>query len=410
VKRIVVKFGGTSVGNLKRVRKNARAVYREFRKGHQIAVVVSAMGHTTDALIRSAEALMKEAGAKEMDFIMALGERMSASVFSAALKELGAEAKAIDPREEEWPIITDGAHGMANVDLRETTRRVRKYILPMLEKRIIPVICGFLGRTRDGEITTLGRGGSDITGVLIGKCLAADEVVVVTDVDGVMTADPNVVADARVLKKITVEEMRDLARFGAKVMHPRAMSYKDPRVDAKVINFRPGDLSIGGTTIVGPEEEEFVGVRLYEKPLAMLTVVGEEMQTTPGILVKAAAPLSRAKINIFGVSIGPRSFSLYVMEDDVPRAARLVHRVVVGHKLMKSVTAQKGLAMIIAESEKFIYTPGIIAKLTAPLDKAKINIVEILSSRASISFFVNWGDRNRALKLFRTAMREIVRG
>jgi aspartate kinase len=410
MKSLVVKFGGTSVGNLERVRRNANAVYREYKKGHRIVVVVSAMGYTTDALIKCAKTLGKDVDAGDLDFIMALGERTSASVFAAALRKLGARAKAIDPRDEEWPVITDSTHGIANVDLKETTKRVQKHILPLMKKRVIPVICGFLGRDRKGRVTTLGRGGSDITGFLIGKCLGADEVVIVTDVDGVMTANPRVVADAEMLREISVEEMRDLARFGAQVMHPRAMNYKDPRIKARVINFKPADLSIGGTTIIGPLEDEFVGVRLYEKPLAMLTVVGEEMQTTPGILVKTAAPLSRAGINIFGVSIGPRSFSLYVAEEDIHNAANLVHRVVVKHRLMKSVTTQAGLAMIIAESEKFIYTPGIIAKLTAPLGKAGLNIIEILSSRASISFFVAWEDRKRALKLFRQAMGNILGG
>jgi aspartate kinase len=201
--------------------------------------------------------------------------------------------------------------------------------------------------------------------------------------------------------------MRDLARFGAQVMHPRAMAYKHPKIVGKVINFRKWDLRAPGTIIVGPKEKESEGVWLYPEPLAMLTVVGEEMQTTPGVLVKASTPVSKAKINIFGVSIGPRSFSLYVREKDAERAARLVHRVIVKSKLMKSVTIQKKLAMITAESERFIYTPGVIAKLTTPVGRAGINIVEILSSRASISFFVDWEVRERALKLFKDAMRKI---
>ena len=296
---------------------------------------------------------------------------------------------------------------MANIDFAETKRRTQKYILPLLKQRVVPVICGFLGRDRDGNITTIGRGGSDITGFLMGKCLSADEVVIVTDVEGVMRADPNKVYGAKVLKTITVEEMRDLARFGAQVMHPRAMSYKDPNIRARVIHFRHGNLSVGGTTIVGPRESEFVGVRLYDKPLAMLTIVGEEMQTTPGILAKTAAPLSKAAINIFGVSIGPRSFSLYVAEDDTKKALQILHGIVVGNKSMKSVTSEGRLAMIIAESERFIYTPGVIARLTEPLARAKINIIEILSSRTSISFFVSWDERERALKLFRQAMKEM---
>lgn len=407
MKRVVVKFGGTSISNWDRVRLGARAVYEEYRKGAQVAVVVSAMGHTTDALIKAAKASKREVSKKELDFIMALGERASVRVFAAALRELGADTRFIDPAQEDWPVITDSNFGMANIDLAETKRRVQKFILPLMKRRIIPVVCGFLGRDREGNITTIGRGGSDITGLLMGKCLGADEVIIVTDVKGVMTADPNKVPGAGVLKTITVEEMRDLARFGAQVMHPRAMSYKDPNIRARVIHFRHGNLSVGGTTIVGPSEGEFVGVRLYEKPLAMLTVVGERMQTAPGILVKTAAPLSKAGVNIFGVSIGPRSFSLYVADEETRRALKLLHKTVIGHKLMKSVTSEGSLAMIIAESERFIYTPGVIARLTEPLAKAKINITEILSSRTSISFFVNWDDRKDALKLFRQGMKEI---
>jgi aspartate kinase len=402
-----VKFGGTSVGNLDRVRLGARAVYGEYKKGTQIAVVVSAMGHTTDSLIKAAKASGREVSKKELDFIMALGERTSVRVFAAALRELGAEAKFIDPSQEDWPVMTDSNFGMANIDFTETKRRTQKYILPLLKRRVIPVICGFLGRDREGNITTIGRGGSDITGFLMGKSLGADEVIIVTDVEGVMTADPNRISRAKILETIMVEEMRDLARFGAQVMHPRAMSYKDPNIRARVIHFRHGNLSVGGTTLVGPKESEFVGVRLYGKPLAMLTVVGEEMQTTPGILAKTAAPLSKAGINIFGVSIGPRSFSLYVAEEDTKKVLQILHGIVVGNKSMKSVTSEGSLAMIIAESERFIYTPGVIARLTEPLAKAGINIIEILSSRTSISFFVNWDERERALKLFRQTMKEM---
>jgi len=148
------------------------------------------------------------------------------------------------------------------------------------------------------------------------------------------------------------------------------------------------------------------GVRLYEKPLAMLTVVGESMQTTPGILAKFSVPLSKAGINIFAVSIGPRSFSIYLSEEDAKRALTILHRVVVGSKL-KAITGEGNIAMIVTESERFIYAPGVIAKLTEPLAQAKINIIEIISSRASISFFVNWEDREQALRLFKKAMREL---
>lgn len=408
MRRIVVKFGGTSVGDGERIRLGAKSVYREYLKGTQIAVVVSAMGHMTDELIKVAKMSTKaKLDQKDLDDIMAMGERTSARIFAAALRSLGAEARYIEPSHKEWPVVTDSNFGMANIDLEETRRRTQRFILPLIKNRVIPVICGFLGIDKDGNVTTIGRGGSDITGFLMGKCLNADEVVIVTDVDGVMTADPASVPNARLLKSIRVEEMRDLARFGAQVMHPRAMAYKDQRIDAKVIHFKHGNLSVGGTKIIGPSGGEFVGVRLYEKPLAMLTIVGEEMQTTPGVLVKASTPLSRSGINIFGVSIGPRSFSVYVAEEDAKKALPLLHKTLIGNKLMKSVTSENNLAMIIAESERFIYTPGVIAKLTEPLDKAKINIIEILSSRTSISFFVKWENRGQALKLIKKAMKKI---
>ncbi|KUO39245.1 MAG: hypothetical protein AVW05_00990 [Hadesarchaea archaeon DG-33] len=406
--RIVVKFGGTSIVNGERIRLGAKAVYREYKKGTEVAVVVSAMGHTTDELIKAAKA-GTDGGvdARELDDIMAMGEQTSARVFAAALRSLGADARYIDPKQREWPVVTDSNFGSANVNLVETRMRVQKFILPLVKKRVIPVMCGFLGKDKQGNITTIGRGGSDITGFLVGECLDANEVIIVTDAEGVMTADPNKIKRAQLIKRISVEEMRDLARFGAQVMHPRAMSYKNPHINAKVIHFRYGNLSVRGTTIVGPKEVESVSVRAYEKPLAMLTIVGKEMQTTPGILVKSATPLTRAGINIFGISIGPRSFSIYVMEEDSSRALELLHKSIILNRKMKSVTSENNIALLIAESERFIYTPGAITKLSEPLARARINVIEIFSSRASISFFVNWDDRKKALRLLKQSMKEV---
>ncbi len=407
MRRVVVKFGGTSVGNADRIALGARSVFNEHRRGTQMAVVVSAMGQYTDDLIKAAKGSTGgKLTQKELDDIMAMGERTSARIFSAALRSLGAKSVAVDPASPEWPVVTDSNHGAANIDLAETKCRVEKFITPMFKEGVIPVICGFLGRDAAGNVTTIGRGGSDITGFLMGRCLGADEVVIVTDVEGVMTADPNKVPGARLLPSITVEEMTDLARFGAQVMHPRAMAYKDPGISAKVIHFRHGNLRVRGTRITGPGKDEKMGVRMHQRPLAMLTLVGESMQTTPGILSKVSVPLSKAGINIFGVSIGPRSFSIYLSEKDSKQATTLLHRVVIGSKL-KSVTSEGGLALIIAESERFIYAPGVIARLTEPLAEAKINIVEILSSRTSISFFVKWEDREAALRLFQKAMKDI---
>jgi aspartate kinase len=407
MRRIVAKFGGKSIGDRERVRLAARSVRRECRKGAQVAVVVSAMGHTTDELIRAA---LKSTGGRisrrELDNIMSLGERFSVRVFASALCSLGADAKYIDLTCPEWPVVTDSNFGNARVNLAETRRRVRKFILPMLKRGTIPVICGFLGKDRRGNITTLGRGGSDITAFLMASCLGAREVILVKDVEGVMSGDPSQTRAPRLLPEITVGEMRDLARYGARVLHPRAVDYKNPGIDAKVIHFRHGSLSARGTRIVGPGGGR-TGVRLYKNQLAMLTIVGSRMQLVPGILAKTTTPLGRAGINIFGVSIGPQSFSTYVHRKDAARAIRVLHEVVKRHKLMKSVTSEEDIAMVIAESERFIETPGIIARLTRPLARKGINIVEIFSSRASITFFVRWADSRRALKILRQTMKEV---
>lgn len=407
MKKIVVKFGGATIADGDRVRWAARSVVNELKKGTRIAVVTSAMGDVTDKLIDAAKVSTKgQITAEEMDEIMAMGERTAVLVFSAALRSYGVNARHIDPSCEEWPIITDNNFGRAKVDLAETCPKVQKYISPLVEQGVTPVICGFLGRDTKGRTTTLGRGGSDITAFVIASCLGANEVVIVKDVEGVMSADPSMIKNPRLIDQIGAGEIRDLAKYGARVLHPAALNYKNPMINAKIIHFRHGNLSAKGTVIIGPKGER-TGVRLYKKPLAMLTVVGEEMQATPGILAKTSQPLSEAKVNIFGVSIGPRSFSLYVTEEQSQRALELLHGVITKHKLMKSVTKEGNIAMLIAESEHFIETPGIVAKLAEPLARGHINIVEVFSSRASITFFINWADSSRALRLLRQVMERI---
>ncbi|MEM2282879.1 MAG: aspartate kinase [Candidatus Hadarchaeales archaeon] len=403
---LIVKFGGAVLADGKKILRAARCVKKEIEKGKKVVVVVSAMGDTTDQLISlSREATDGKITAAELDAIMGMGEVISARLFSAALRSLGLKSTAITPENQEWPIITDSTPGNAGVNLQETRKRVKRFLEPMLERGEIPVVCGFLGKDASGRLTTLGRGGSDITAFVLSQCLKA-ETIIVTNVDGIMSADPSSVKGAKLLPTITVEELRDLARFGMGKMHPRALNFKDPALRARIINIRHSDLSAKGTEIVGPTQAS-ASVRLHENPLTMVTVVGENMQTTPGILYKAASPLSRRGINIFGVSIGPRSFSIYVDEKQGEEAQRALHQVVLREKHMKSVTKTGRLALIVCESEKFIDTPGMIAKLTQPLAEKGINIVEMMTSRASISFLLDWEDRKRGVEILKKVMREI---
>lgn len=411
MRRLVVKFGGTSLEDGNLVRKAAKSIKKEIEKGDtEIAVVVSAMGGTTDILIDSAkEGTKGEISERELDSIMAMGEKISAKAFAATLQSLGVNSKPITTEDPEWPIITDEKAGNATPDLTETDRLIKENIRPLLEEGTVPVICGFIGKDKEGNVTTIGRGGSDITAFLVGKCLEASDVILVTDAEGIMSADPRNIENSQLLERVTAEELCDLARYGAQIVQHNALRYKDPHINAKVIHFRHGNLSAEGTTIEGalPESDK-VNAELYPEPLAMITTVGEKMQTTPGVLVNALDPLSKAGINIFGVSIGPRSFSTYVTEEQSQEALSIIHESVEESDVMKSTTSEGGVAMILTESEKFIDTPGIIAKLSEPLAKNGVNVLEIYSSQASISFFVNWKDREKAFELLKGSIKEVI--
>lgn len=411
MRRIVAKFGGTSLENGERVRKAAKSVKKELEKDNtQIAVVVSAMGGTTDILVDAAEEGTRgEVTSEELDSIMSMGEKISAKIFASTLRSIGVDAKPITPEDPEWPIITDSKAGEATPDYEPTCDLFEKNIEPLLEEGTVPVICGFIGKDENGSITTLGRGGSDITAFLVGNCLDATDVVLVTDADGVLSADPRKVGKTEILDEINAEELCDLARYGAKIVHHNALRYKDPDTNAKVIHFRHGNLSAEGTTITGSlPDADNVNAELFPEPLSMITVVGEEMQTTSGILVNVLTPLGNSDINIFGISIGPRSFSVYITQEQSEDALEIVHEAVGDSGIMKSAASEREIAMIVTESERFIETPGIIAELSDPLAEEGINVIEIYSSQASISFFVNWEDREEAFDLLKGRLKEVT--
>ena len=411
MRRIVAKFGGTSLADGDLVRKAAKSIKKELDKGDtQIAVVVSAMGGTTDTLIEAAkEGTKGEISQQDLDSIMAMGEKISAKVFASTLRSLGVKAQPVTTEDPEWPIITDTISGDATPDLEKTDERTKSNIIPLMEDGIVPVISGFIGRDENGTVTTLGRGGSDITAFLIGNCVGATDVILVTDAEGVMTADPQKIPDAKIIERVNAEELCDLARYGSRIVKHNALQYKAPEINAKVIHFRHGNLSAEGTIIEDslPEPDK-ANAELYPEPLAMLTVVGEGMQNTPGVLVDAVEPLSEAGINIFGVSIGPRSFSVYVTKEASEQGLNILHEAIMNGNVMKSTTSEGGIAMIVTESEKFIDTPGIISKLSDPLAEAGINVTEIYSSQASISFFVDWEEREKALELLKGSIREVT--
>lgn len=404
---IVAKFGGTSIGNGERIRKAAQSVVNEYMKGNKVVVVVSAINKTTDEFIKVVEdAMGKSITDKQLAEVLSMGEMTSVRVFSATVESLGVKSEYVDPYKDTWPIITDDNLLSAKVDFKATEEKSSE-LKRMVDQGIIPIVCGFLGKDESGLITTLGRGGSDITAFLLGHCLKADEVIIVTDVGGVMSTDPNKLQNAKKLDKISVEEMRDLATHGAQVLHPHALKYKDPKIDAKIIGYDHGDLSAHGTEIIGPStnSELIKSATLNSEPISVIAVVGEEILTKTGILAKITDTLALNDINIFGISTGQNSITVFVNKSESDHAHEVLHEVVVETDDLSSLSLGREIAMITVSSQDFIDTPGVITQITEPLQKNKINIIEISSSQTSVVIFVDWNDGRKAYELVKGVLK-----
>lgn len=403
---VVAKFGGTSLGNGERIKKAAESVVKEYMKGKKVVVVVSAINKTTDNILKIVDdAIGKAITEKQLADIVTMGEKLSIRLFSSTIESLGVKSEYIDPNKDNWPIITDNNYLNAKVNFKETEKK-SKELLKLLDQGIIPVVCGFLGKDDEGAVTTLGRGGSDITAFLLGHCLKAEEVIIVTDVGGVMSTDPHKLQTAKKLDKISVEEMRDLATHGAQVLHPHALRYKDPDISAKIIGFESGNLSAAGTEIIGPAENQMLKTSaLSARPISVIAVVGEELLTKKGVLSELTDTLTANDINIYGISTGQNSITLFIDKDVADKAHEVLHEVVVRNENLSSISLGMEIAMITATGQDFIDTPGIITKITEPLHKNKINIVEISSSQTSVVIFVDWADGKKAYELVRRVLK-----
>jgi aspartate kinase len=386
--RVVTKFGGTSLGNGDRVNRAADSIAAAVENGHEVAVVASAMGNTTDELLEDIEYDVTDEDRAE---IVSMGERTSVRMLKGALESRGIDAVFLEPGSEDWPIITDE---YGEVDPEATMTRAHALAGKM--KDVVPVITGFLAEDHQGNVTTLGRGGSDTTAVMLGKFMDADEVVIVTDVEGVMTGDPRVVEGARNVGEITVDELRSLSFRGAEVVAPSALSYKDVDLDVRVVHYQHGDLLSGGTNIEG----EFQNLTdLHEDQLACLTVAGRAIRNSPGILAELAHALGEEGINIDANSSGMDSITFYVDADDAERAEALLHEEVVDDEALSSVTVEDDIAVVRVTGSDLPNQPGVVKQTVDPLSEAHIHLYDVITSATSVSVFVPWEDREQALEL-----------
>jgi aspartate kinase len=285
---IVQKYGGTSVGNIERIKNVANRVVRTVEQGNRVVVVVSAMSGETDKLIGLAGHISASPAEREMDVLLSSGERVSSALTAMAIEELGHKARSFTGRQA--GIITDTVHTKARIE-RITGSRTKQ----ALDEGYVVVLAGFQGITESQDVTTLGRGGSDLSAVAIASAIKADLCEIYTDVDGVYTADPNIVPEARKLEKISYEEMLELASLGAKVLQTRsvefAMKYRVPVVVRSSFNDNPG-------TLVVEEDKEMENVVVsgiaYDKNQAKITVVN--VPDKPGIAAKLFEAIAAANI------------------------------------------------------------------------------------------------------------------
>jgi aspartate kinase len=278
-------------------------------------------------------------------------------------------------------------------------------VLPVVEKGAVPVIAGFVGKTKKGEITTLGRGGSDTTAFILAEALGADEVVLVTDADGIMSGDPKVVAGPQRLSEIDVNTLVGLADSGAKFIHSKALKYKPQAVNVRVINSAHGDLSWEGTIITGALATELDVEMAHPSPVAEITIVGNRVSDNPKIVADMVAK-AKAHARLLGMSMNTNSVIFYVSQEQSPDALFSdIHSTVVSHAETKAMAVKKDLVFLKIRGVGLEETHGIIGKVSDVLRVNGINISGILTITSSILLFVDWSERERALELIRKSLR-----
>ncbi len=404
-KRIVVKYGGASLADHERILKAVKAVAEEEKKDTQIAVIVSAMGKTTDSLLKAAKnASNGKVEKRELDEILAMGERTSIRIFAVALRAQGVESRYFDPLEPDWPIITDDVYSDANPILDKCEKRIQQHVLPLVEKGVIPVIAGFVGKTPDGKITTLGRGGSDTTAFILAKAIGADELIIVTDAEGIMSADPKIISKPKRLTNIDVNTLVGLADSGTKFIHRKALRYKDSSVKVRVISHTHGDLNAKGTLIKGALSTELDVAPASQLPAMSITIVGRGVSEKPEIIQKLTETV-KTYANLQGLSLNYDSLILYASENEGSnKLLNKVHDTILENKETLAMSVRKQLAFLKVKGVGLEETPGLIGIISEALRLNSINIFGLITITSSILLFVDWNKKERALNLIKDAL------
>jgi aspartate kinase len=405
-KKVVVKFGGSSLADPEKLLKSVLAVVSLAKRGVKIVVVVSAMGKTTDMLLAVAKDTSNGNLVKcDLDDILSMGERTSVRIFAVALRNNGVEACYFDPMDDNWPIITDDSFQNANPNVAVCGENVKCHVLPLVERGVIPVIAGFVGKTSLGKITTLGRGGSDTTAFVVGDSIGADQIMLVTDAEGIMTSDPKIISCPRLLSEINVNTLVGLADSGAKFIHSKALKYKPKDIDVKVMSNKHDDLNKPGTLIKDALSCELDAEIASSIPVAEITVIGEGISNNTKIITEMFEKVRQHTL-LCGMSMNANSIIFYVNQSDsILELFNQIHKITVDNRETIAMAVKRDLAFIQTSGVGLEETHGIIGKISDDLRHAGINISGILTITSSILLFVDWSEKEKALELIKNSLK-----
>ncbi|WP_339324242.1 aspartate kinase [Paenibacillus sp. FSL W8-0194] len=395
----VMKFGGSSVGDTERMKRVAKRIVEKQDEGHQCVVVVSAMGDTTDDLIDQAKLLNPNPPAREMDMLMTTGEQISIALLSMAIHDLGRSAVSLTGWQAGFR--TEPVHGKARI-----TDITPERVMSALNENHIVIVAGFQGMTEDGEITTLGRGGSDTTAVALAAAIKADVCEIYTDVDGIYSTDPRIVKCARKLAEISYDEMLELANLGAAVLHPRAVEYaKHHNVQLVVrssFNYNEGTAVKEETSV---EQGVVVSGIAYDKNVARISILGVE--DVPGVLAQVFGALAEAQINVdiivqSGVQDGRADFSFTTSLAECDLALEVIQGL--RSKLpYRDVTSERDLVKVSIVGAGMISHPGVAAQMFDVISQQGVSIKMVSTSEIKTSCVIENGNLEQVVRALHTA-------
>ena len=399
---IVQKFGGTSVANPERIQAAANIAIKTFNQGHQVVIVVSAMSGETNKLIKLCEEMMPSPELREYDSIVSTGEQVTSGLMSLSLINLGFKAKSYSGHQVK--IETDNAHSKARIVNIEDTNLKKD-----LKNGFIAVVAGFQGVDKEGNITTLGRGGSDTTAVALAAALKAEECQIYTDVDGIYTTDPRVVPEAKKIKSINFEEMLEMASLGSKVLQTRSVEFAGKyKVKLRVLSsFSPNN---EGTEINFEEkknmEDPIISGIAFNRDEAEVNILG--VPDMPGIAYQILGPIAEAKIDVDVIiqnlgQDGLTDFTFTVQKSDLKRTLKILNEKVKDHIKAREVKGDDKIAKLSIIGVGMRSHVGVASKMFRTLAEEGVNISTISTSEIKISVILEEKSLDKAVNALHKA-------